>query len=67
MNKDIIQGKWKELKGSVRKQWGKLTDDDLALIKGSEEELFGLIQKRYGYKREKVEDEVKAFVDKCCN
>ena len=66
MNKDIIQGKWSELKGRVKMEWGKLTDDDLALIAGKQEELFGLIQKKYGYQREQVERQVQALLDKYC-
>jgi uncharacterized protein YjbJ (UPF0337 family) len=66
MNKDIFQGKWMELKGKVKKEWGKLTDNDLALIKGTQEEVFGLIQKRYGYEKERAEREVREFIDKVC-
>ena len=49
MNEDILKGKWKEIKGEVKQKWGKLTDDDLAQVEGKEEQLLGLLQKRYGY------------------
>ncbi|MBV9575063.1 MAG: CsbD family protein [Gammaproteobacteria bacterium] len=64
MNKDIIKGKWKEIKGSVKKQWGKITDDDLTALQGSYEELEGLLQKRYGYQKQEAEKAIKEFVDK---
>ena len=66
MNKDIIQGKWSEIKGNVKKQWGKLTDDELTQLKGTQEELSGLLQQKYGYKKEQAEKEVCEFYDKIC-
>lgn len=64
MNKDILKGQWKELKGEVKKKWGKLTDDDLLEIEGEEEKLTGLVQKRYGYARDQVEKEYDDFINK---
>ena len=49
MNENIFRGKWKQLKGEVRKQWGKLTNDDIDRINGSYQELVGRVQERYGY------------------
>ena len=49
MNMDIVEGKWKELRGKVQQQWGDLTDSDLDQIAGRRTELEGLLQKRYGY------------------
>ncbi len=62
MNADVLKGKWKEMKGEVKVQWGKLTDNDLTEIEGKEEILLGLLQKRYGYARQKVEEEYKRFM-----
>ncbi len=62
MNKDIIQGNWNEIKGKVRQQWGNLTDDQLAKAKGTREELCGMIQKTYGYDKDRVEKEVDTFI-----
>ena len=62
MNADILKGKWKEIKGEVKQKWGKLTDDDLTQIEGKEEQLLGLLQKRYGYAKEKAEEEYKGFI-----
>jgi len=64
MNKDVMQGKWREMKGKVKEQWGKLTDDDLDRIEGKSEQLLGLLQQRYGYARNKAEEEYKRFMEK---
>jgi uncharacterized protein YjbJ (UPF0337 family) len=58
MNQDILEGKWKQMKGQAKQAWGKLTDDDLDRISGSRDELVGLIQERYGWERERAEREV---------
>jgi uncharacterized protein YjbJ (UPF0337 family) len=55
MNWDQIEGKWKQFKGSVRQQWGKLTDDDLATIGGSREKFIGKLQERYGLARDEAQ------------
>ena len=62
MNEDILKGKWHEVRGSVKTKWGKLTDDDLTAISGQTEKLLGMQQTRYGYAKEKAEEEYKAFV-----
>ena len=59
MNKDTIAGNWKQLKGKVQQQWGKLTDDDYDVIAGRSTELAGRIQERYGVTREEAEKQVK--------
>lgn len=64
MNWDQIEGKWKELSGKAQSHWGKLTNDDLEIIKGRRTELEGLLQKRYGYAKEKVKTEVDAWISK---
>lgn len=61
MNKDQLAGKWQQLKGEVRKQWGKLTDDELDQINGSRTKLGGYIREHYGLSKEKVEDEIDQF------
>jgi uncharacterized protein YjbJ (UPF0337 family) len=55
---DILFGKWHELKGQVRKQWGKLTDDDFLRLSGKTEELVGVLQERYGYGKVQAEREI---------
>jgi uncharacterized protein YjbJ (UPF0337 family) len=54
MNWDQVEGKWKQLKGSAKQQWGKLTDDDLDVIAGKKDELLGKLQQRYGIQREEA-------------
>jgi len=58
MNRDSLKGQWMQLKGKVRKQWGKLTDDDLAQMQGNAEQMIGKLQERYGYAREQAEQEL---------
>ncbi len=55
MNWDQIQGKWKQAKGSLKQQWGKLTDDDLNTIAGSREKFIGVLQERYGLAKEEAQ------------
>ena len=55
MNQDQLLGKWKQLKGSVKQQFGKLTDDDLNIIAGKRDMLIGKLQERYGYAREEAQ------------
>ncbi len=61
MNSDQLQGNWKQLKGSVKEQWGKLTDDDIARVEGNYDQLVGKIQERYGVAREEAEKQVKQW------
>jgi uncharacterized protein YjbJ (UPF0337 family) len=58
MNSDQLQGKWKQVKGSVKERWGKLTDDDLDVINGKHDQLVGKIQEKYGIAREAAQKQV---------
>lgn len=58
MNKDEASGNWKQFKGKVKEQWGKLTDDDLTVVEGKRDQLVGKIQERYGYQKEQAEKEL---------
>ena len=64
MNKDQAAGQWKQLKGKVKEQWGKLTDDDLTRLEGDQEQLAGRIQERYGIAKEEAERQVRDFRSK---
>lgn len=64
MNKDILSGNWKQFKGTVKKQWGKLTDDDIDSIEGSWERLVGAVQERYGIERQAAEERVDEYLAK---
>ncbi len=61
MNKDTVQGNWKELKGKIKTKWAKLTDNDVDALKGDLEKLSGTLQKTYGYAKDKAEKEYKEF------
>lgn len=61
MNKDIFEGKWEEIKGRMKKTWGKLTDDELDEIEGNHQEIYGKLQKHYGYTREEVNKALEDF------
>ncbi len=58
MNWDTVKGKWKQMRGSARKQWGKLTDDDLEQAAGHRDQLAGKVQERYGVTKEEAEKQV---------
>lgn len=58
MNWDRIQGSWREFKGNVKEQWGKLTDDDLDQIEGNREALAGRLQNRYGIAKDEAERQI---------
>jgi uncharacterized protein YjbJ (UPF0337 family) len=63
MNRDILKGQWTQLKGKIREQWGKLTDDEIDQMQGNAEMLVGKIQERYGYQREQAEQEVDRWLN----
>jgi uncharacterized protein YjbJ (UPF0337 family) len=61
MNTDRIKGKWKQLTGRMKSEWGRLTDDDLAYVEGHRDYLVGKVQERYGIARDQAEEQVKRF------
>jgi uncharacterized protein YjbJ (UPF0337 family) len=63
MNKDIAQGKWKQLKGKVREQWGRFTEDDVESLGGSYDRLVGAVQTKYGRAKDEASREVDKFLD----
>src|ERR671923_1103260 len=58
LGSDILEGRWKQLRGELRAWWGRLTDDDLEQIGGQKDKLLGRLQERYGYTRERAQQEV---------
>ncbi len=58
INENTIKGKWLEIKGDVRKAWGKLTDDELEVTKGDMNAISGLIQQKYGEVQESTQDKL---------
>jgi uncharacterized protein YjbJ (UPF0337 family) len=63
MNWDQMEGKWKQFQGSVKQQWGKLTDDDIIFIGGSRDKLVGKLQERYGIKKEDAQNRANAWIE----
>jgi uncharacterized protein YjbJ (UPF0337 family) len=58
MNQDVFAGQWKQMRGELKSWWGKLADDDFDRIGGQKDKLIGLLQEKYGYARERAQQEV---------
>jgi uncharacterized protein YjbJ (UPF0337 family) len=61
MNTEQMKGKWMQVKGEIKKQWGKLTDDELDRIAGEKDKLVGKLQEKYGITKEEAERQIKDF------
>jgi len=61
MNSDKIEGNWKQVKGKIKEQWGKLTDDDIDVIAGKRDQLLGRIQERHGIAKDEADRQVREF------
>ena len=61
MDWNRVEGNWKQMKGAVKQQWGKLTDDDLTQIDGSREKLEGIIQERYGIAKDETRKQIDSW------
>ena len=64
MNPDRIRGQWKQVKGRLKEQWGRLTDDDLDVIAGKRDQLLGRIQERHAVAKDEAEKQVRSFEDR---
>lgn len=64
MNWDRVEGNWKQFTGDIKKQWGKLTDDDLKAIGGEREKLMGKLQERYGIARDEAYEKIDEFLSR---
>jgi uncharacterized protein YjbJ (UPF0337 family) len=62
MNDDVLKGKWKQFRGTIKQRWGELTDDELDQIEGRRDKLIGKLQEKYGYSKNRAEDEVNSFM-----
>ena len=58
MNHDIFAGHWKQMRGTLKSWWGKLSDDDFEWIEGQKDKLIGLVEEKYGYTRDQAQEEV---------
>ncbi|MCB0405554.1 MAG: CsbD family protein [Bdellovibrionales bacterium] len=61
MNKDQIKGNWEQIRGDIKKRWGKLTDNDIMEVKGNLEKLQGKLREYYGYTKEQVRQQIEDF------
>jgi uncharacterized protein YjbJ (UPF0337 family) len=64
MNQDQLEGKWDQLKGNVRENFGELTDDDVEQVKGKRENLVGKLKERYGDTKEQAEKKIDEFLSR---
>jgi uncharacterized protein YjbJ (UPF0337 family) len=64
MNRDIMEGNWKQLRGHIKEWWGTSTDDELDQIDGQYDRFVGKLQEKYGYTQEEAEDAVSRFLDR---
>lgn len=67
MSNDRLQGKWQQLKGKIKQQWGELTDDEVTKLDGKTDSLIGVLQERYGKAKESIAQEVNEWLDKFDN
>jgi len=63
MNRNILEGNWKQIRGSIREKWGELTDDELDQIAGKRDKLAGILQERYGYTQLEAERQIDEFLE----
>lgn len=63
MNRNKIEGNWKQVKGSLKEKWNHLTNDDLERIQGRWEELQGIVQERYGHSAAEAKRNIREFED----
>lgn len=61
MNTQIFNGTWEEIKGKIKQKWAYLTDDDLLKLEGKHEEIYGLLEKHYGYAKKDVQQMLDEF------
>ena len=61
MNWDTFEGRWTQVRGRIREEWGKLTDDDITVVAGQRDQLIGVLQNRYGIARAELERQVEEF------
>jgi uncharacterized protein YjbJ (UPF0337 family) len=64
MDSNIFKGKWKQFRGEAKKQWGKLSDDEMDQIEGDRDKLIGKLQEKYGYTKDQASSEVDSFLNK---
>lgn len=66
MNTDQVAGKFEQIKGEIKKTWGKLTDDEILTYQGNQEKFFGVVKEKYGIAREVAEKRIQELEKACC-
>jgi uncharacterized protein YjbJ (UPF0337 family) len=64
MDSNIFKGKWKQFRGEAKKQWGKISDDEMDQIEGDRDKLIGKLQEKYGYSKDQASSEVDNWMNK---
>lgn len=62
LQENILQGKWNQIKGKIKQQWGEFTDDDIDRIRGNRAEMIGVLQEKYGKTQAEAEQELDEFL-----
>lgn len=62
LNENVLKGKWNQIKGKIKQQWGDLTDDDIDRIRGNRDEMIGVLQEKYGKTQAEAERELDEFL-----
>jgi uncharacterized protein YjbJ (UPF0337 family) len=62
MNENVLEGKWLQLRGSIREKWGEITDDELDQIAGKRDKFAGVLQEKYGYTQMEAERQIDDFL-----
>lgn len=63
ISQEILRGNWNQIMGAIKKEFGQITSDDLTRVRGSVDELMGMIQEKTGRSREQVEE----FLSSACS
>lgn len=62
LDENILRGKWNQIKGKIKQQWGELTDDDVDRMRGNRAEMIGVLQEKYGKTQAEAEQEIDEFL-----
>jgi uncharacterized protein YjbJ (UPF0337 family) len=63
MNKEQLSGQFDQIKGKIKETWGRLSDDDIALLNGQQDQFYGKLKEYYGLSRENAEEQIKKLRD----
>lgn len=61
MNKEQLEGKWKQVKGEFKQKYGNVTDDDTTFAEGKFDEMLGRLQEKTGKRKEEIRKEIETW------